>query len=149
MSAYIKEYLPFYVEKQIEKDQDFKNPDKMEEMYSKVPTYMNTAFLKVHEDLLKQKYDVQLSGSTCVAVLFDRNTIFCANAGDSRAVLYSVNRNQGSQGKSTCGITPLSEDHKPCLPVERKRVISVGGRVDTIKGNMGQSLGPMRVWLMD
>ena len=110
---------------------------------------MNTAFLKVHEDLLKQKYDVQLSGSTCVAVLFDRNTIFCANAGDSRAVLYSVNRNQGSQGKSTCGITPLSEDHKPCLPVERKRVISVGGRVDTIKGNMGQNLGPMRVWLME
>jgi serine/threonine protein phosphatase PrpC len=32
------------------------------------------------------------SGSTCVSVLFDRNTIFCANAGDSRAVLYSYDK---------------------------------------------------------
>ena len=75
---------------------------------------------------------MQLSGSTCVALLFDRNTIFCANAGDSRAVLYSYNRAGGG-----IRITPMSEDHKPDLPVEEKRVLQVGGRVDTIKGNMG------------
>lgn len=150
VSQFIKEYLPFYIEKQIDKDQDFKHNDKIGEMYSKIPGYLNAAFQRVHEDLLKQKYDVQLSGSTCVAVLFDRNSIFCGNAGDSRAVLYSINRNQGNSSKgATCGITPLSEDHKPCMPVEKKRVLSVGGRVDTIKGNMGQNLGPMRVWLME
>jgi hypothetical protein len=31
----------------------------------------------------------------------------------------------------------MSEDHKPCLPVEKKRVIAMNGRVDTIKGSMG------------
>jgi len=43
----------------------------------------------------------------------------------------------------------MSQDHKPDLPVEEKRVLQVGGRVDTIKGNMGQNLGPNRVWLME
>lgn len=35
------------------------------------------------------------------------------------------------------------------MPVEKKRVLARGGRVDTIKGAQGQSLGPMRVWLME
>jgi hypothetical protein len=35
------------------------------------------------------------------------------------------------------------------MPVEKRRVLKVGGRVDTIKGSMGQNLGPMRVWLME
>ena len=35
------------------------------------------------------------------------------------------------------------------MPVEKKRVLAMNGRVDTIKGAMGQNLGPMRVWLMD
>jgi serine/threonine protein phosphatase PrpC len=74
--------------------------------------------------------------------LFDRNIIHCANAGDSRAVLYSFDKQ-----KSGIKITPLSEDHKPCMPVEKKRVLLRNGRVDTIKGAQGQNLGPMRVWL--
>lgn len=74
--------------------------------------------------------------------MFDRNTIFCGNAGDSRAVLYSQDKT-----KNCIRITPLSEDHKPSMMVEKKRVLEMGGRVDTIKGNMGQSLGPQRVWL--
>jgi len=46
--------------------------------------------------------------------------------------LYSYNRAGGG-----IRITPMSQDHKPDLPVEEKRVLQVGGRVDTIKGNMG------------
>jgi serine/threonine protein phosphatase PrpC len=42
--------------------------------------------------------------------------LFCANVGDSRAVLYT----QGKRGGIKC--TPLSEDHKPSLPKEKKRV---------------------------
>ena len=71
-----------------------------------------------------------MSGSTCVALLFDRNTIFCANAGDSRAVLYSYNKKRGG-----VKVTPMSEDHKPCMEVEKKRVLEMGGRVDPIRGS--------------
>ena len=64
--------------------------------------------------------------------MFDRNTIFSANAGDSRAVLYAYNQN-----KSGLVVKPLSEDHKPDLPAEKKRVLEMNGRVDAIKGPMG------------
>lgn len=111
-------------------------------MYDRIPSQFNQAFNLVHDDLNHQKYDTQLSGSTCVALLFDRNTVYSANAGDSRAVLYSVDKNA-----TGLKITQMSEDHKPCLPVEKKRVLAMNGRVDTIKGSMGQNLGPMRVWL--
>ena len=51
------------------------------------------------------------SGCTAVSVLITNSEIICANAGDSRAVLC---RN----GKAI----PLSIDHKPTLPSERKRI---------------------------
>jgi len=90
------------------------------------------------------KFDTTMSGSTCTVLFFDRNTIISANAGDSRAVLYSFNRNKGGMK-----VKPLTDDHKPCLPVEKRRVLEVGGRVDTIRGAQGQSLGPQRVWMKD
>ena len=101
-----------------------------------MPQYLHQTFHKTDEDLKSQSFDTNLSGSTCSVLIFDRNTLFSANAGDSRAVLYSAR-----------SIKALTEDHKPCLPVERRRVIEHGGRVDTIKGSKRQSLGPSRVWM--
>ena len=43
----------------------------------------------------------------------------------------------------------MSEDHKPCMEIEKKRVLEKGGRVDPIRGQQGQPLGPMRVWMQD
>lgn len=34
-------------------------------------------------------FETSLSGSTVVSLLFDRNVVYCANAGDSRSVCYS------------------------------------------------------------
>ena len=44
--------------------------------------------------------------------------LYCANAGDSRAILVRNGR-----------AVPLSVDHKPSLPGERKRVLHAGGKV--------------------
>jgi serine/threonine protein phosphatase PrpC len=109
-----------------------------------VPDFLHQTFHQTDAELLKQKFDTKLSGTTCVVLAFDRSTLFCANTGDSRAVLYSHLKQ-----KNEMQITPLSIDHKPCMPVETKRVLEYGGRVDAIKGNQGQPLGPMRVWLRD
>ena len=57
------------------------------------------------------------SGTTVCSLLFDRNTVFCANAGDSRAVCYSFMEQENGMR-----VTPLSIDHKPDLPIEKMRV---------------------------
>lgn len=77
---------------------------------------------------MKLPFDCHLSGSTVCALLFDSNYIFCSNVGDSRAVLYSQVK------KTNFKITPLSEDHKPSLTNERKRIEAAGGRVEPIMG---------------
>tara|TARA_B110000285_G_C14881751_1_gene494254 strand:+ start:607 stop:747 length:141 start_codon:yes stop_codon:yes gene_type:complete len=46
--------------------------------------------------------------------MFDRNVVFCANAGDSRSVLYSYDRQ-----KSGLMIQPMSTDHKPEMKNEK------------------------------
>ena len=55
-------------------------------------------------------------GSTACVVLIGEHHIWCANAGDSRAVLASGGR-----------AIPLSRDHKPELAHERERIERQGG----------------------
>lgn len=64
-----------------------------------------------------------LIGSTAIVVLLrqDRKQIIAANCGDSRAVLCRA-------GKAI----ELSEDHKPELPSERRRIEAAGGSVAQI-----------------
>jgi serine/threonine protein phosphatase PrpC len=77
-------------------------------------------------------------GCTAVVVVILENEIICSNAGDSRAVL-AVN-----------GVAKdLSEDHKPALEGERKRIHAAGstitpeGRVDG-NLNLSRSIGDLR-----
>lgn len=70
--------------------------------------------------------DTHQAGCTANLVLITDTHIYCANAGDARAVLCE-------KGKSL----DLSKDHKPDLPQERSRVIAAGhyveeGRVDGV-----------------
>lgn len=64
--------------------------------------------------------------------------MYCANAGDSRCVL-------AANGKAT----DLSEDHKPALPGEKRRIEKAGsiitpeGRVDG-NLNLSRSIGDLR-----
>lgn len=66
--------------------------------------------------------DLKASGCTCVCALVFNRAVYCANVGDSRAVL----------GRKSCGIwsvCQLSWDHKPEDPIERQRIESCGGEV--------------------
>ena len=44
---------------------------------------------------------------------------------------------------------PLSRDHKPDDEDEYKRIIEANGRVDKMRGEDGEQIGPYRVWLKD
>jgi serine/threonine protein phosphatase PrpC len=92
---------------------------------------MQQCYQEVHQQLkLQTQFEAQLSGSTCCSLLFDRNVVFCANVGDSRAVLFSC---EGE--KADWEAKPMSTDHKPDLPGERQRILESGGRVETLQGS--------------
>jgi protein phosphatase PTC2/3 len=80
---------------------------------------LKASFIKLDHDV---KYTANIAceycGSTAVACLVIGRQLYCANVGDSRAVLC---RN----GKAL----DLSKDHKPRLPSERKRIEQAGGNV--------------------
>jgi len=70
-----------------------------------------------------------LIGCTAVSCVIDyeKKAIFCANAGDSRCVI-------SDRGKAW----RLSEDHKPQLESEEKRILAAGGRITNgrVNGNL-------------
>lgn len=80
------------------------------------------------------------SGTTLCGVYVEDDKLYCANLGDSRAVLY------GKDGE----ILPLSKDHKP--QQEEMRIEKAGGRVDRGRVNgylrtaraLGDSFGGLK-----
>lgn len=69
------------------------------------------------------------AGATAVCVLIGGGKIYCANAGDSRAVLCR-------KGKAV----PLSFDHKPNSAVESRRILNAGGTVEEVGNGSGRSI---------
>ncbi|KAJ3344223.1 Protein phosphatase 2C 2 [Gonapodya sp. JEL0774] len=82
---------------------------------------LRRTFLDFDSRMRKDKEIVDSGGgSTSVVVLIDQSgTIYCANAGDSRAIV-SVGGRQ----------VPISIDHKPNMPRELSRIIEAAGYVD-------------------
>ena len=47
--------------------------------------------MKSDKDMLESEIDMSLSGSTFVLCYVNNNTIYCANLGDSRAIIVEEN----------------------------------------------------------
>ena len=117
----------------------------------------------------------RLSGSTAVTCLLMGNVLYCANVGDSRAVL--ATQEEPGFASSFSGLTAvdLSNDHKPDLcvdcvtllravaraspgacgdlgnrPAERRRLEMRGARVAQLPDpdTPGAGMGPYRVWFV-
>ncbi len=71
---------------------------------------MEQTFLKLDEEVSKEDYANDTGTTSCV-VLITSSEIYCANAGDSRAVLCNDSKAYG-----------LSDDHKPDIPAEQDRI---------------------------
>ncbi|KAL5963774.1 putative protein phosphatase 2C [Taenia solium] len=73
---------------------------------------------------------VDVGGSTCIVLMLRGNHAYCANCGDSRAVL-------SRQGVAEA----LSTDHKPTMASEWSRIVAAGGWVaaNRVNGNLALS----------
>mmetsp|Transcript_18930 Transcript_18930/g.48188 ORF Transcript_18930/g.48188 Transcript_18930/m.48188 type:complete len:373 (-) Transcript_18930:3159-4277(-) len=99
-------------------------------------------FDKKIDRLVKSRFiasSVVASGATCNNAFLRGNELFVLNVGDSRAVL---GRREDNGSYSTID---MSEDHKPDVPVEKKRIEAAGGLVCTDEDD--DELGILRVWL--
>lgn len=86
---------------------------------SKVTVALKRAIQRTNEQFLEVAGRMRLNdGSTGVCVVLRGTTMTISNVGDSRACLISARK----------GIT-LTEDHKPSMPSEQRRIASFGGTV--------------------
>jgi serine/threonine protein phosphatase PrpC len=92
---------------------------------TEVKEQLTRSFITVQNTLVNDsKINLRFSGSTCVSVLIVGTKVFCANVGDSRAVLV---RSIGPTEQLTA--IPLNRDHKADEPDEEARILKNGGRV--------------------
>lgn len=84
---------------------------------------------------------LRFCGSTAVCILIVGTSLWCANVGDSRAVLGRRNES------GAVAALPLSRDHKPDDEVEKPRLEAAGAVVRPAKHPItGESFGVPRVW---
>ena len=84
------------------------------------------SFIDLDEEILDgTKALNRRDGSTASVVLRVANHLFVAHAGDTRIVM-----GKRAMGLHDVRARALTEDHKPSLPRERKRVYDEGGRVE-------------------
>ena len=80
---------------------------------------LTEAYINIDKHLrASPQFQDERSGCTAVSVLISDTHMYCANAGDSRAVLCRDGR-----------VLPLSFDHKPHLPQETRRIMKAGSFV--------------------
>ena len=69
-----------------------------------------------------------------------------ANLGQEREILAKVKQKRKSFIDHTVNSVQLTRDQKPEDPEELQRILKAGGRVQRLSDNMGNKIGPYRVW---
>jgi len=117
VSNYVKEQLPKYV---LAAENVMTDPEAV----------LSAAFMQMQAGLeqcaAREVFDCRRSGTTATIILHfvADNRVVVAHVGDSRAVISSP-----SADASKVSVKELTEDHRPDLPAERKRIESGGGTV--------------------
>jgi serine/threonine protein phosphatase PrpC len=118
-------------------------------IYTNPKKALTSGILRCNAELGQINLDVNFSGTTLVLVLIKGSLLYCANVGDSRAlVARQINdtAQNTSTGRHWMSIA-LSRDHKPDDKNESIRIQQCNGRVESYQDENGNPVGPARVWL--
>lgn len=96
---------------------------------------LSRSIQKCNAELKKSGIEVSFSGSTCVTVLIIGTKLWCANVGDSRAMLARLMVNGTESRQKQWMAIALSRDHKPDCADELQRITKAGGRVEAYLGS--------------
>jgi serine/threonine protein phosphatase PrpC len=103
---------------------------------------LKLTYKRLQAGLQNGDLDAAFSGSTLVTVYLRGCSLFCANVGDSRAVM-------GKFNGSNWSAFALSRDHKPSDADEAERIFKARGVVQKYISRTGEAIGPYRVWSTD
>ena len=130
VSGYVKQHLPIILVNHLTSEG------------KTVENALTSGFLEVDKGLSSSRIDCEFSGSTCVVGYIHGRSLTTAWVGDSRGVIgYDAGNGTGIQALD------LTNDHKPTLPEEKERILKSNGRVEKLVDEVGQPMGPHRVWL--
>ena len=99
----------------------------------------------IQKELIQRyHYEIDYSGTTLCSGFLLGKTLYISNVGDSRAILckYDNNFNKWSYKQ-------LSLDHIPSAPGENKRIMANNGKIQRIKNELGEEIGPLRIFEKD
>ena len=155
VSGYIKENLPMDLNHIIK-------TKKLNILKDDLSSTIKTAFVLENKSLLRNRQiDSDLSGSTCISIIYTPQKLIIANIGDSRCILGKCiendnleekNENMGEKNNNNnlkWLAVNLSTDHKPTIPEEAERILKVGGTIRPMKDEDGEFIGPPRVYMKD
>ena len=130
VSGYIRENLPMDLNHMIKaKKLNLLNDDLSE--------VIKQTFITENNSLLRNRMiDSNLSGTTCVSVIYTPKKLIIANIGDSRCVLGKLNKNNKWDYEN------LSRDHKPSLPEEAERIKNLSSSLNKCSPISGIEIVP-------
>ena len=147
---YASNFTKKYILERIKNHPLIKNLQTPKEIYKQLTMngykILARIFVDADTQIAKEKFNVEMSGTTCVLVIQLGEHLICANAGDSRAILVYEEKN--TFNLSDTKIFLLSYDCKPEIPFEKKRIEANGGVVSQIIDEEdGEPYGSFRVWV--
>ena len=136
VSGFIKENLPMDLNHKIKSKKLDLNKDDLSKVIKETFDTQNKYLLR------NKNIDSNLSGTTCVSVIYTPMKLIIANIGDSRAVL-------GKFKNGKWEAENLSRDHKPTLEDEAERIRKKGGRIHQMRDEDDNFVGPLRVYMKE